>query len=80
MADLPTRLVSADTLRGFVAAIFRKCGCDAAEAERIGLYLVNANLTGHDSHGVIRVPRVLPHPQMFPRRRVLPHQDVPVAS
>jgi uncharacterized oxidoreductase len=57
MADLPTRLVSADTLRGFVAAIFRKCGCDAAEAERIGLYLVNANLTGHDSHGVIRVPR-----------------------
>jgi uncharacterized oxidoreductase len=57
MADLPTRLVTADTLRGFVAAIFRKSGCDAAEAERIALYLVNANLTGHDSHGVIRVPR-----------------------
>ena len=29
----------------------------AAEGERIGKYLVGANLTGHDSHGVVRVPR-----------------------
>ncbi|MGP4953737.1 Ldh family oxidoreductase, partial [Psychrobacter sp. T6-1] len=28
-----------------------------AEAGRIGRFLVAANLTGHDSHGVIRVPR-----------------------
>ena len=31
--------------------------CSAAEGERIGKYLVGANLTGHDSHGVVRVPR-----------------------
>jgi uncharacterized oxidoreductase len=57
MADLPTYTISASVLRDFIAAIFRKIGCDAAEAERIARYLVNANLTGHDSHGVIRTPR-----------------------
>src|SRR6201992_1806791 len=28
----------------------------AEEARRIATYLTTANLTGHDSHGVIRVP------------------------
>ena len=49
--------VPADTLRAYVAGIFRAAGCDDAEAARIGLHLVSANLAGHDSHGVIRVPR-----------------------
>jgi len=57
MADLPTRLISAEALRGFMAAIFRASGCDAVEAKAIAVNLVDANLTGHDSHGVIRVPR-----------------------
>jgi uncharacterized oxidoreductase len=57
MADLPTHTITADALRGLVAAIFRAAGCDDAEAGRIAHYLVSANLTGHDSHGVIRVPR-----------------------
>src|SRR2546423_957554 len=38
---------------------FAQAGCSSAEAERIGKYLVPANLTGHDSHGVARVPRYL---------------------
>jgi uncharacterized oxidoreductase len=59
MADLPTHTVSSDSLRGFVAAIFCKAGCNAGEAERIAVNLVSANLTGHDSHGVIRVPRYI---------------------
>src|SRR5262245_37847029 len=46
-------------LGGCVRAIFAKSGCSAAESERIGRYLVAANLTGHDSHGVTRVPRYL---------------------
>ena len=37
--------------------MFRAAGCDEAEAARIGHHLVGANLAGHDSHGVIRVPR-----------------------
>ena len=39
--------------------IFAKAGCSGAEADRIGKYLVSANLTGHDSHGVARVPRYI---------------------
>ncbi len=44
-------------LRRLVSAIFSAAGCDRAESDRIALYLSNANLAGHDSHGVIRVPR-----------------------
>jgi hydroxycarboxylate dehydrogenase B len=49
--------VKAGALADLVRDIFAKAGCSAAEAERIGKYLVSANLTGHDSHGVVRVPR-----------------------
>ncbi len=49
--------VSAETLQTFIAEIFSAAGCDAEEAARIGLHLISANLAGHDSHGVIRVPR-----------------------
>src|SRR5215207_3434693 len=44
-------------LQDFVRDIFLAAGCSAAEGARIGKYLVNANLSGHDSHGVARVPR-----------------------
>jgi uncharacterized oxidoreductase len=39
-----------------VSGIFAAAGCGPAEHERIAHYLVGANLVGHDSHGVIRVP------------------------
>src|SRR5262249_59058634 len=51
--------IGAAALSEFVRDIFSKSGCSAAESERIGHYLVAANLTGHDSHGVTRVPRYL---------------------
>ena len=40
----------------FVADIFEHAESSPAEARRIATYLTTANLTGHDSHGVIRVP------------------------
>ncbi|MGJ5204422.1 malate/lactate/ureidoglycolate dehydrogenase [Bradyrhizobium sp. HKCCYLR20261] len=40
----------------FVADIFERADSSAEEARRIATYLTTANLTGHDSHGVIRVP------------------------
>jgi uncharacterized oxidoreductase len=40
----------------FVTEIFAHAGSSAEEARRIATYLTTANLTGHDSHGVIRVP------------------------
>lgn len=49
--------VDAAKLTTFVADIFAALGSSRDEATRIGRCLVNANLTGHDSHGVARVPR-----------------------
>ena len=37
--------------------IFTAIGCEPAEAEIISKLLVTANLVGHDSHGVARIPR-----------------------
>jgi len=49
--------IQADDLRDFVKAIFVAVGCSEGESTRIARHLVEANLVGHDSHGVIRVPR-----------------------
>jgi len=44
-----------ERLKQLVASIFAAAGCEVPEAQRIGHYLTEANLVGHDSHGVIRV-------------------------
>lgn len=44
-------------MENLTAEIFAAAGCSDAEGARIGHRLVRANLTGHDSHGVIRIPR-----------------------
>jgi uncharacterized oxidoreductase len=49
--------IKPEKLIGFVADIFARVGSSKAEADRVATYLVTANLTGHDSHGVIRVPK-----------------------
>lgn len=57
MADAETTFIPADELEGFVARIFAAAGLDATESARVAEHLVGANLAGHDSHGVVRVPR-----------------------
>src|SRR3954471_5154745 len=52
-----TVTIKAEALEAFVADIFVSAGCSNEEGGRIGRYLVSANLSGHDSHGVVRVPR-----------------------
>jgi uncharacterized oxidoreductase len=52
-------LIGSTNLRAYVREVFVHEGCSGVESDRIGRYLVAANLTGHDSHGVIRVPRYL---------------------
>lgn len=54
-----TTTIPVETLTGFIARMFEAAGCDGAEARRVAEHLVSANLAGHDSHGVIRVPRYL---------------------
>src|ERR1700726_1514865 len=48
--------VPVQKLIDFVAEVFAHAESSTAEARRIATYLTTANLTGHDSHGVIRVP------------------------
>ena len=52
-----TTTVPVDLLRGFIADIYAAAGCARGEAEQVAHHLLSANLTGHDSHGVIRTPR-----------------------
>jgi uncharacterized oxidoreductase len=47
--------IAADRLKRLVAMMFARAGCASDEADRVAHYLVEANLAGHDSHGVIRV-------------------------
>jgi uncharacterized oxidoreductase len=48
--------IKVENLIDFVADVFVHADSSPEEARRIATYLTTANLTGHDSHGVIRVP------------------------
>src|SRR2546425_11235829 len=49
-------LIAAADLEAIVRAIFTAAGCADEEASLIARELLGANLAGHDSHGVVRVP------------------------
>jgi hydroxycarboxylate dehydrogenase B len=67
--------VNAEALADFVRDIFVAAGSSDVEGRRVGRYLVGANLTGHDSHGVARVPRYVQW-----RRDALIHADQTVEA
>ncbi len=48
--------IQVPNLIDFVAEVFSHSNSSPEEARRIATYLTTANLTGHDSHGVISVP------------------------
>src|ERR1700750_145257 len=48
--------IQVPNLIDFVGEVFSHADSSQEEAKRIATYLTTANLTGHDSHGVIRVP------------------------
>ena len=48
--------IQAASLSKFVSDIFVKAGCSRIQGDRLGESLTGANLAGHDSHGVVRVP------------------------
>jgi len=45
-----------NSLLNFIRAVLSAAGSDAAEAEIVARHLVEANLTGHDSHGIGMIP------------------------
>jgi LDH2 family malate/lactate/ureidoglycolate dehydrogenase len=49
-------LVQADRLTRIGAALLRAAGASEEEANAVAVGCVNANLAGHDSHGVIAIP------------------------
>jgi uncharacterized oxidoreductase len=49
--------VPADVLISFAESLFAAGGVPGDEARRVARSLVDANLCGHDSHGVIRIPQ-----------------------
>jgi len=57
MAEFAGKRVAADKVRILVRTVFERVGSSREEAQSIAHYLVEGTLTGHDSHGVIRVPR-----------------------
>src|SRR2546423_14438517 len=67
--------VQVQNLINFVADVFAHADSSAEEARRIATYLTTANLTGHDSHGVIRAPAYIRGKKMG---SVVPDQTVEV--
>src|SRR3954452_4340873 len=63
--------VQVQRLIDFVAEVFVHTESKSDEAKRIATYLTTANLTGHDSHGVIRVPTYVRHKKIG---NVVPNQ------
>src|SRR5438128_8704278 len=49
----------AAVLQSFAESLFQAARVPAAEAQRVSQSLVEANLCGHDSHGLIRIPQYL---------------------
>jgi uncharacterized oxidoreductase len=51
--------IRAQALQDLVRDVFVAAGCSEKEGTQLGKSLVGANLAGHDSHGVVRVPRYI---------------------
>jgi uncharacterized oxidoreductase len=67
--------IQRDQLAALTAAIFENAGSGEAEAATIASHLVEANLVGHDSHGVIRVPAYV---QWVEDGKLVPNQSISV--
>lgn len=61
MTEAPTLHVEAGALAGFAQAILAATGCGGQEAEEVAAHLLEANLQGHDSHGIMLLPRYVQH-------------------
>ncbi|HEX3417526.1 MAG TPA: Ldh family oxidoreductase, partial [Stellaceae bacterium] len=48
-------------LHGIALRVFEAAGSERAEAQLIADHLIEANLRGHDSHGVGLIPNYLQH-------------------
>ncbi len=70
-------IVCATELTRRMHEIFLAAGCPEQVSRRVAESLVEANLTGHDSHGVIRVPYYV---RSVREGRVQPHGEITVVK
>ncbi|HXG03924.1 MAG TPA: Ldh family oxidoreductase [Candidatus Binatia bacterium] len=76
-------LVPAERLEELTTEIFAARGVPRADAAWVATLLVRANLRGHDSHGVIRVPhyvRAMKAGEVNPRPQVRVERQTPVLA
>jgi hydroxycarboxylate dehydrogenase B len=66
-----------DELTALAEKVFAAAGCERDEARRISSHLVEANLVGHDSHGVIRIPSYV---EWLRDGKVLANQSIRIIS
>lgn len=69
-------IIKAEALERLVAAIFHAAGSEEGEAKQVAHYMMDGNLTGHDSHGVIRTGRYV----SWIGSRVFPGEHLTVVS
>lgn len=62
-------------LERMIARIFSQVGCQPKESDCIASHLVDSNLVGHDSHGVIRVP---PYVAWAREGKVVPNRQLEI--
>jgi uncharacterized oxidoreductase len=68
--------LDASELTDFAVALLRAGGATDEEAVRVGASLVNANLCGYDSHGVMRIPYYV---QAVANGEVVPGAELTIA-
>jgi hydroxycarboxylate dehydrogenase B len=76
-ADPSAYRVADAVLRPLIASLFHASGSEDDEAQTVGGHLVDANLVGHDSHGVIRVSKYV---DWHARGMVVANQHAAVVS
>lgn len=67
----------------FAAHLFQKMGADADVAVEVARHLVRSNLSGHDSHGVIRLPQYVAQADagtLVPKARPTIARESPVTA
>lgn len=68
---------TSDQLTALAEEVFAAVGCGREEARRVSSHLVEANLVGHDSHGVIRIPS---YAQWLRDGKVLANQSIRIVN
>jgi len=66
-----------EQLSALTADIFEAVGCQRKEAQCVAKHLVESNLVGHDSHGMIRIPS---YAQWIQDGKILTNQSIRVIT